>query len=441
MRLRDHPLFRVFRNRDYAYYTIGNTISLIGLWVQRLAIGWLTWELTGSGAWLGAVAVADLVPALVIGPFAGVLADRFDRTRILHVTQFVSLLQALALWALYETGHVNIHIVFALTLGLGVNAAITQPARLSLIPQLVRKDDLNTALALNSVLFNSARFVGPVVAGLIMTVSDLGMTFLFNAFAYLAMVLTLFRVRATPPRATVGHGTRLPTAGEPATADQDRSVLGDLAQGVAYSARHAAIRALMLIVAAMAILAKPIADLLPGFAGAVFGNGQAGLVQMTSVMGAGAILGGMWLAQRATVQGLPRIAVTALAVAGVMVAAFSLSPSYHAALPLLFVASGAMSVVGTTTQTLVQHVVDEDKRGRVIALWGLIFRGAPALGVLAMGVLSEWLGMRTPVLAAALLCLACAAWALRWRGGIDSALRTHARSGDSVTPDAGTIRP
>jgi predicted MFS family arabinose efflux permease len=409
MSLRDHPLVRVFRNRDYAYYTVGNTISLVGLWVQRLAIGWLTWELTGSGAWLGAVAFADLFPALVVGPFAGVLADRFDRTRILHVTQFVSLLQAATLWLLYETGHVNIHIVFALTLGLGINAAITQPARLALIPQLVVKEDLNTALALNSVLFNSARFVGPVVAGLIMAASDLGMTFLFNALAYLAMVLTLFRVRATPPRAASAAQGSAP-----------RSVLGDLAQGIAYSTRHEAIRALLLIVAAMAILAKPIADLLPGFAGAVFHTGQTGLVQMTSVMGAGAILGGIWLAQRARVQGLPRIAIGALAVAGVTVALFSLSPSYLLALTLLFVGSGAMSVVGTSSQTLVQQVVDEDKRGRVIALWGLIFRGAPALGVLAMGVLSEWWGMRTPVLAGALLCVACAAWALRWQRGIDA---------------------
>jgi len=401
--LADSPLIRVFRNRDYLLYTLGNSVSLIGLWVQRLAVGWLTWQLTQSGFWLGAVAFADLFPALVFGPFAGVLADRFDRTRILCVTQTISLLQAVALWLLYETDQVNVYIVFALTLGLGINASITQPARLALVPQLVRNEDLNTALALNSVLFNSARFVGPVVAGVIIGISDLGKTFLFNALSYVAMIVALLYIIPTPPR----------RSGQP------RSVLHDMWQGIRYSARHASIGPLLLLIAAVAVLAKPIADLLPGFAGQVFERGEQGLVWLTSAMGAGSIIGGIWLAQRASVTGLPAIALGATALTGATLAAFAATSHFGIALTLVLIASGAISVVGTCTQTLVQQIVDDDKRGRVMSLWGLVFRGAPALGVLAMGAASEWFGLSAPVMGGALLCLVFAVWALRWRRRLD----------------------
>lgn len=409
MRLPDAPLIRVFRNRDYLLYTIGNGISLIGLWVQRLAVGWLTWQLTHSGFWLGAVAFADLFPALIVGPFAGVLADRFDRTRILRVTQTISLLQAATFWLLYESSHVNVYVVFALTLGLGINAAITQPARLALIPQLVRGEDLNTALALNSVLFNSARFVGPVVAGLIIGVSDLGMTFLFNALSYLAMIAALLYMSPLPR----------------ARAAAPRSVLHDLGQGVRYCARHASIGPLLLMIAAVAVFAKPIADLLPGFAGHVFARGEQGLVWLTSAMGVGSIIGGMWLAQRDSVKGLPTIALAAIALTGVTLAGFGATHWFDFALVLVLIASGAISVCGTATQTLVQRIVDEDKRGRVMSLWGLIFRGAPSLGVLVMGTLSEWFGLAAPVIGGAAVCVGFALYGLRWRTRLDVEVAAH----------------
>jgi len=393
------PLIRVFRNRDYLLYTVGNGISLIGLWVQRLAIGWLTWQLTHSGFWLGAVAFADLFPALLVGPFAGVLADRFDRTRILRVTQSISLIQAVTLWLAYESGHVNVYIIFALTLGLGVNAAITQPARLALIPQLVRGEDLNTALALNSVLFNSARFIGPMVAGLIIGVSDLGKTFLFNAFSYLAMIAALLYMQPLPRRAAVSP----------------HSVLHDLGQGIRYCAGHASIGPLLLMIGVVAIFARPIADLLPGFAGHVFERGELGLVWLTSAMGIGSVIGGMWLAQRASVTGLPAITLVSILLTGASLVAFAATSRFVLALVLVVVASGAMSVCGTATQTLLQRIVDDDKRGRAMSLWGLIFRGAPALGVLVMGTLSEWFGLAAPVFAGALVCIGFAAFGLRWR--------------------------
>lgn len=399
MALADYPLIRVFRNRDYLLYTIGNGISLVGLWVQQLSVGWLTWQLTHAGVWLGAVAFANLSPALVIGPFAGVLADRFDRTRILQVTQSIAMLQAVALWLCYITGHINVYIVFALTLGLGINAAIGQPARLAIIPQLVRSADLNTALALNSVLFNSARFIGPLVAGLIISVSNLGMTFLFNAFSYVAMVAVLFRFTPTPPKPR----------------QQQRSVLQDLWHGMRYCARHPAIAPLLLITAALALLVRPIADLLPGFTDLVFHRGEQGLVMFTSSMGIGAIIGGIWLAQRGDVRGLPAVSLASLALTALMLMIFSVTHNFALAIVSLLVASGAISACGTATQTLLQHIVDDDKRGRVLAIWGVIFRGVPALGVLAMGGLADWFGLDAPIFSGALMCAGFALFALRWR--------------------------
>jgi predicted MFS family arabinose efflux permease len=263
---------------------------------------------------------------------------------------------------------------------------------------------------LSSVLFNSARFVGPMVAGLILSVSDLGKTFLFNAFSYLAMITALLYMKPLPRRATVSR----------------HSVLHDLGQGIRYGAGHASIGPLLLMIGVVAIFARPIADLLPGFADHVFGRGEQGLVWLTSAMGAGSIIGGMWLAQRASVTGLPAITLTSIVVTGLSLVAFAATNQFVLALVLIVVASGAISVCGTATQTLVQRIVDEDKRGRVMSLWGLIFRGAPALGVLMMGTLSERFGLAAPVIGGAVVCVVFAAYGLRWRLPLDAEVALQA---------------
>jgi predicted MFS family arabinose efflux permease len=197
-------------------------------------------------------------------------------------------------------------------------------------------------------------------------------------------------------------------------------VLHDLWQGIRYCAGHGSIGPLLLMIGVVAIFARPIADLLPGFAGHVFDRGEQGLVWLTSAMGIGSIIGGMWLAQRASVTGLPAITLVSIVVTGCSLVAFAATSWFSLALVLVLIASGAISVCGTATQTLVQRIVDEDKRGRVMSLWGLIFRGAPALGVLLMGTLSEWFGLAAPVLGGALVCIGFAAYGARWRRRVDA---------------------
>lgn len=389
-----------FGNRDYALYAAGNFISLVGLWMQRIGVGWLTWQLTESPFWLGAVAFADLFPALIVGPFAGVLADRYDRRRILVWTQALSFGQAATLAALTEFGHINVHVVFTLTLLLGIVAAVSQPARLTLVPALVRRDDLNAAFALNSVSFNTARFIGPVVAGAIVAVADIAATFAANALTYLAMLVTLLLIRADTT---------------PSTRPRRGGVLAELWQGTVYSLRHPVIAPLLMVISAMAILGKPVADLLPGFADVVFARGAAGLATLVAAMGAGAIAGGVWLAGRGSTDGLVDLAIGSTVAGGVLIAAFAFCGNYWLAIAILALASAALSVVGITTQTLIQSVVDDDKRGRVVGIWGLIFRGAPSLGVLAIGTAAEVVGLPLPLAAAGILCAAAGLYALRFR--------------------------
>lgn len=397
-RLGDFSAIRgAFSNRNFAVYAAGNSVSLIGLWVQRLAVGWLTWKLTESGFWLGAVAFADLFPVVILGPFAGVVADRVDRRRISIVCQSLALLQASVLCALTALGWITVELLLGLTLLLGIIVAFHQPARLSLVPSLVRPEDLTAAVAISSVMFNMARFVGPAVAGILITTLGIAPAFGINAATYLAMIAALLTLRLAPQE-------------RPATR---RGFLSDVGDGIRYAVRHPAIGPILLLAMATSMLARPVFELLPGFADAVFGRGAGGLAILTSAVGLGAIAGGLWLAQRGSVRGLTAIAFVAGAVAGLVIVLFAATGEFWVAAAAMVAAGFSIVSFGIGTQTLIQHVVDGEMRGRVLSLWGVIFRGAPAIGALAMGWFSGFVGLAWPVAVGGALCTLAALWALR----------------------------
>ena len=384
-------IVRVFSNRNYAIYSAGAWVSLVGLWVQRLGVGWLAWELTHSGFWLGAVAFADLFPVLVVGLFGGVLADRFDRRRILLVNQFLQLGQATVLWGMTWMGIITIEWLFVLTLFIGVVVALGQPARLSLVPSLVRPADVGGAVAIHAVNFNLARFVGPAVAGYIISAHDVSWAFLFNALTFVAFIvaLLLLRLPAQRPRATNGEG-----------------VFQQMGQGIAYAVTHPGIAAVLLLMAATSFLVRPVFDLLPGFADHVFLSDAAGLATLTSAVGLGALAGGLWLAQRATALGSAGIAVACsvmLAVSGLVFVATDLL--WVGAVAMIFGGFAAVAI-SVSTQTLVQTGVPSHVRGRVLSIWGMLLRGVPAAGALAMGSASDYVGLKPPLLLGAILLLA-----------------------------------
>ncbi|MBM3508335.1 MAG: MFS transporter [Alphaproteobacteria bacterium] len=412
---------RVFSNRNYAIYSAGAWVSLVGLWVQRLGVGWLAWELTHSGFWLGAVAFADLFPVLVVGLFGGVLADRFDRRRILLVSQYLQLGQATALWLMFATGVITIEWLFALTLFTGVVVALGQPARLSLVPQLVRSGDVGGAVAIHAVNFNLARFVGPAVAGYLISVYDVGLAFLFNAVTYVAFIAALLALRLPAQRAAAGNG---------------EGVLRQVGQGIAYAVGHPGVAAVLLLMAATSFLVRPVFELLPGFADHVFASDAAGLATLTSAVGLGALSGGLWLAQRATALGSAAISVAnsvLLAVAGLV----------FIATDILWVGAGALAFAGfaavaisVSTQTLVQTGVPSHVRGRVLSIWGMLLRGVPAAGALAMGSASDFVGLKAPLLLGALACLAGALALARWARTEMRALETLEESAAAPPPPA-----
>jgi MFS family permease len=397
---------RTLAHRDFGIYVAGNGVSLIGTWMQRIGVGWLAWELSHSGAVLGLVAFADLFPGVLIGPFGGALADRVDRLRVIKIAQGLIMLQALALFALTASGAITVPLLIALVLFQGAVIGFNQPARLALIPSLVPRADLATAVAINSIVFNTARFIGPACAGLAIFALDISAVFALNALSFLAFLFALARLRLArfaPPKA-------------------ERSMLAAVAEGLGYALRHPGIGPILLLQALLAVCARPFVELLPGFA-ADFGRGAPGFAVLSSTIGIGAIVGGLWLAQRPADAGLPKIVLLTSILTGLAVLGFALCPWFWPAVVVVAFAGFVMVVAGAGTQTVLQTAVEERMRGRVLSLFGLIFRGGPALGALVMGVASEVFGLQAPLTVGALLGLLAAALLWRRREAIGRSLR------------------
>ena len=398
------------RNPNFGIYSIGNGLSLIGMWMQRIALGWLAWRLTQSGLWLGIVSFADFFPVIVIGPVAGAFADRLDRLRVMKISQALQLLQAATLFALTATGHINIWLLVTLTAIQGVLVAFNQPARLAFIPSLVAPADLASAVAINSVIFNLARFIGPILAGLAIVWSGVAAAFAVNAMSYLAFIWALARIRVEP---------------EAREAHKGRSLGGDLIDGLRYTATHPGIGALLVLGIALGVGGRPLNELLPGFADDVYHAGAGGLSSLAAAIGGGAILGGLWLAHRSHSIGLTRVVLATALVSALATIAAIASDNLWIATPAVVVMGFCASVAGIGMQTLIQLATDRSMRGRVMGLYGLIFRGAPAVGALAAGLVSTHLGLRWPVFIGALLVVAVWLWTYLARDRIATAMEAH----------------
>jgi predicted MFS family arabinose efflux permease len=394
---------RALANRNFGIYVAGSSVSLIGNWMQRIGVGWLAWELSHSGAILGLVAFADLCPTIALGPFGGALADRFDRLRMMRIAQSLVMLQALSLFVLTASGLITVELLIGLVLLGGLVDGLNQPARLALVPSLVPRSDLATAVAINSIVFNLARFVGPALAGLVIVWWGVSTVFAVNALSFLAFLFALAKLRL-PPLALEGQGRR--------------SMLGAIGEGLRYTANHAGIGPLLLLHAILAVSARPFFELLPGFASGVFGRGASGLAMLGSAVGIGAVAGGLWLAQRHDQSHLTNVALGSSFLVTLSVLTFALSTWFSVAIVCMALAGFGMVVAGVGTQTLLQASVEEAMRGRVLSLFGLIFRGGPALGALLMGAASELLGLQAPVAAGTIIGLIASILIWRQRDAI-----------------------
>lgn len=400
-------LRRAFAIRNFALYTAGNTLSLIGMWVQRLAVGWLMWELTESGAWLGAIAIAEFVPIMLLTPIGGVVADRFDRLRISMIAQMFACVQALALWLLTLSGVMAPEMLVALMMLGGITNAMNQSARVTLVVNMVPREVMSTAIAISSIIFNVARIIGPALAGLLIATTDIAWAFLLNAVSYAAMIGAFMMIRM--PRMT---DSVTPTG----------SYFRDLVEGARFTFSHKGVAAIIALTAVNSLFARPLIDLLPGFAGEVFKAGPQGLAILTSAMGVGAICASIWLAQRGRLRGLTGIVFVGVMINGAAVSLFALSTNLWTGALLLAVSGFTQACTGTGTQTLIQSAVADRLRGRVMSVWLVIGRGGPALGALVMGFMAELVGFGPPLLTGAVITFLTAAVVLPRRRRLASTL-------------------
>jgi len=369
---------RAFAHRNYLVYVSGNSISLIGWWLERVAVGWLTWTLTHSGAWLGLISLADFLPVFFLAPFAGVLADRRDRVWTIRITQWIGCMQASLLAILVFSDAMTIEILFALVLMLGIASGVAQPSRLALIPTLVDRESLAAALAINSVIFNLARFIGPALAGIVIAEIGIAAAFAANAVSYIAFQISLLNLRGLPPQPAVGR----------------QNVLRASVEAFSYAYRHSGIGPMLLLFVVTTIGTRGFIELFPGFADQVFGRGPQGLAMLTSTVGLGAICGASWMVLRSAITGLANVVLVCTLVMSLAILAFTATDALYLALPCVFVAGAMMTITGTGAQTLIQAAVDARMSGRVMALYGMIFRAGPAVGAVLMGTLSEYVGLR-----------------------------------------------
>ncbi len=407
-------ILRTLRQPDYGLYTLGNSVSLVGMWMQRVSVGWLTWELTHSGTWLGAMAFADLFPTVFVGLLGGVAADRLDRVRIIMLCQAIAMVLAAAMGLLALTGNIGVGSLLVLVLLGGVALGFNQPSRLALVSSLVPRENLTTAVAINSIVFNLARFVGPALAGLVIVTADVGWAFVANAVSYLGLLSALAAIRHRHP----GAGRDL-SAVRPARS----GLVADIGAGVAYAARHPGIGPLLGLHIVGSIMVRPILELLPGFADHVFRGGADTLATLTSTVGIGAVLGGWVMARRSGTAGLVTLVLGSTAGVSFGVLAFTATDILWVGIVSAGFLGAVMVASGVGLQTVVQIAVEPAMRGRVLSLHGLIFRAGPALGALIMGTAGDIVGLHWPLVVGALVGLATvavvAARAARLRAAIE----------------------
>jgi len=401
-------LLLTWSNRDFRLFAIGNVVSGIGLWVQRLAIGWLTWELTGSATWLGAIAFAEMVPSLILSLFAGTVVDRVDYFKLLRLTQLCTLAYAAIIAALSMTGLIGIWLLFALTLLRGIMLAFNRPSRMTVVYALVGREMLPPALAVNSIIWNGTRFLGPAIGGLIISVTDVAWSLVFAAALFLifSWLLTLINVDTHRSRKT-----------------QRGSLMAETMDGMRYVWSHHSIRLQLTILTIVALCAKPLTDMLPAFSGQIFNLGPHGLAGLLVMHGLGAVGGALYVASRKRgLEGMPSLSIFSILAIAVFLGLFVATDTFWIACLLVGLVSFFFIVQNVSNQTLIQSAIDSEMRGRVMSLYGLIVEAVPAIGSLIVGILSSYLGLRWPFFAGAILCAVAWLWGWRKRASITIAL-------------------
>ena len=370
-------VFRALKHRNFKLFFIGQSISLIGSWMQQIAISWLVYSLSNSVFLLGLIGFLGQLPTLLFAPFAGVIADRHHRHRIIIMTQILAMIQAFILAFLVLSKHVEIWHLIVLSIFLGLISSLDIPVRQSfIIEMLENKEDLSNAIALNSSMVNMAKLVGPSIAGIVIAAAGEGVCFLLNGISYVAVIISLLMMKIKDKELKFSR----------------RPVLHNLKEGFNYAYNFEPIRYILLLLAIVSLTAVPYSILMPVFAKDIFHGGPQTLGFLVAMAGIGAFIGALYLAGRSSVVGLGRILAWASACFGIGIIIFAESRILWLSMILLLGTGFAMIVQAAASNTILQTIVDEDKRGRIMSFYTMAFMGMMPLGSLLAGTLASKIG-------------------------------------------------
>jgi MFS family permease len=387
-------IIRALRHRNFRLFFGGQSISLTGTWMQRIALSWLVYDLTHSAFLLGLVSFSSQIPVLVLAPIAGVLADRWNRHRLLILTQTLAMIQAFVLSFLVLTDLIQVWHIIVLSIVLGMINSLDMPTRQSFMIEMIgEKQDLGNAIALNSSMVNGARLLGPSAAGILIGAVGEGICFLINGLSYLAVIVSLLLMKLAP---------------RPARKRESR-VWQEFSEGIRYAAKFEPIRTILLMLAVISIMGMPYSVLMPIFAKDVLNGGPSALGFLMGAAGVGALVGALYLAARKTLLGLGKWIPIAAAIFGLGLAAFSFSQVLSLSLILMLFTGFGQMVQMASSNTLLQTIVEDDKRGRVMSLYTMAFVGMTPLGSLLAGYLASRIGAPWTVFAGGMACVLGAA--------------------------------
>lgn len=382
--------FRALKHRNFRLFFIGQGISLIGTWMQQIAMIWLVYRLTNSVFLLGLVGFMAQIPTFIFGSFAGVIADRTNRHRILIITQSLAMLQAVLLGVLTLTESITVWYIMPLSAFLGIINSFDAPTRQSFLSEMVdERDDLGNAIALNSSMFNGARLIGPAIAGILISIIGEGYCFLLNALSFIAVIISLLLIKVTPrPKTLQRHG-----------------VLEVLKEGFRYAWGFKPIRNILMLLALMSVIGMPYTVLMPVFAKDILHGGSHTLGFLASFAGLGALTGALFLASRKNVVGLGKWISYASIIFGTGLILLSFSKSLWLSLAILYFIGFGMMVQMASSNTIIQTIVDDDKRGRVMSFYTMAFLGMAPIGSLLAGSIASKIGTPSTILISGIVCI------------------------------------
>lgn len=387
-------IFRAFGYRNYRLFFGGQFISLMGTWMQGIAMSWLVYRLTGSVFLLGVVGFAGQIPTIFLTPFAGVMTDRWKRLNILIFTQTFAMLQAFIIAGLVLTGNIKVWHIIVLGVWLGIVNAFDMPARQAFVVDMVeKKEDLSNAIALNSSMFNGARLLGPAAAGLLIASRGEGICFLINGISYVFVILALFAMKIDGVKKKRGK----------------IHILQELKEGFSYSFGFKPIKYILMLLMVISLMGMSYAVLMPVFAKEILRGGPQTLGFLVGASGVGALIGALYLASRKSVLGLANVIAIGAGIFGASLVLFSFSRSFGLSLLLMLVSGFGMMVQMAASNTVLQTILDDDKRGRVMSFYTLSFMGMAPFGSLLAGTLAVKFGAPGAIITGGVCCIAGAA--------------------------------